>query len=381
MKKTITRSGKLNIATISDVHIFHARVLTTYIIETLQRLFKDDDETGELDYIIIAGDLFDRIRTLADDEVWDVMLFFSGFLEMCNRRNIRVRILEGTPSHDRNQSNLVKMINMIKNEDGADVRYIETLMIDYEEEFDFHMLYIPDEWHHDHNEIFRQVQEQLRLAGIDQVQIAVMHGMFEHQVPFGVKVDTHKASNYLPIVEWFITIGHVHTMSIMDRIYAQGSPERLTHNEEGPKGMFKFCVDLDKRDFTARFIENKKATPFVTLDLREETFESAREVVKTALEEIPRGFVRLHLSSELFGEGILDALMSLTDKDITWAKKVDKQEKEEDTIDEMKNDIINLPKINDRTIVDLFREEAWTRTQDQSLLDEASDILRGVINE
>ena len=380
MKMKMKKNGKLNIATVSDVHFFHPRVLTIHIIDSFARMFPDNDVTGELDMIIVAGDLFDRIRTLENDEVYDVFNFFAGFLEMCKRRNIKLRILEGTPSHDRTQSRFVRAINRSLGENKADVRYFDSLCIDYEEEYGINILYIPDEWHHDHDVIWDQVQEQLRLKQIDHVEIGVMHGMFEHQIPPGVPVQAHKADRYMSVVSWFVTIGHVHTMSILDRIYAQGSLERLSQNEEGAKGIFKFSVDMDTGNFKAEFIVNEEATPFITIDLRKETFESSRDIVKERIEGMTRGFVRLELSSELFGEGILDHLMSLGSEEIKWSKKVEKKAKE-DPNEKVFGGISELPLLNKTTMSGLIAAEMETKFIDPEVQTLALSIFEEVLNE
>lgn len=352
MKKA---NGDIALSTMSDAHAWHPRVPSVRIFQTINRFYPDNDITGELDYIIIAGDLFDRLRTLGDNEVYEAFDFFTYWLAMLKRRGVRLRILEGTPSHDRKQSNLVTRVNNALGEKGCDLRYVETLEVDYEEDFDFHILYVPDEWRSTCDETWDEVQKVLYEKGLEKVDIAVMHGMFEHQVPPGVHIDTHKLSRYESIVNWFITIGHVHTSSIKGKAYAQGSPDRLSHNEEEDKGVFKFLVHNRGRDnnFTAKFIANDNATPFITLDLVSLQMEEAMQIIKSTIEDMDYGNVRLLIDQKKFADGILDSAADLArNKTINWSKKVESKKIKESREQKFAK-LGELPKINENTITGL----------------------------
>ncbi|CAH0448039.1 SbcD-like subunit of palindrome specific endonuclease [Vibrio phage vB_VpaM_sm033] len=374
MKKT---SGDIAFSSISDVHLWHPRVPTARILGTLNRFYPDADITGELDYILIAGDLFDRLRTLADNEVYEAWDFFTYWLAMLKRRGVRLRILEGTPSHDRRQTNLVTRVNNALGENGCDLRYVDTLKIDYEEEFDFNILYLPDEWRATCDDTWDEVTELLHSKGLDKVDICIMHGMFEHQVPPGVHIDTHKLSRYESITNWFITIGHVHSSSIKGKAYAQGSPDRLSHNEEEAKGIFKYLVHDRGRDnkFTAKFITNDSATPFITLDLVSLEMEPAMQVIKQCIEDIDYGNVRLLVDQKKFSDGILDQAQTLAgNRVINWSKKVESK-KIKDSEKKKISTIKELPKINPNTIGDLCASFAADAGYAPGAIRNAIDVL------
>jgi predicted MPP superfamily phosphohydrolase len=152
------------IATVSDIHLHHDRVPAKVIIESLMRAFPDNWETAELDAIIIAGDLFDKIMRIGSDNpdyaiihAWMVM-----FLEMCARLKIAVRILEGTPSHDRGQSKMMEIINDDLELAGvvkADLKYFDTVTVDWDETLGLHILYVPDEVHPDPEKVWEYVSQ------------------------------------------------------------------------------------------------------------------------------------------------------------------------------------------------------------------------------
>ncbi|UKZ10917.1 hypothetical protein CZP2022_194 [Vibrio phage C-ZP2022] len=373
MRKQI---GDLAFATISDVHLCHPRVPISRLLATINRFFPDNDLTGELDYILVAGDLFDRLRTLADNEVYAVMDFMMYWLSMLKERGVRLRVLEGTPSHDRNQSQLIVTINNALGEKGCDLRYIDVLKIDHEEEFGINILYVPDEWRGETDQTWQEVRELMRQQRLDSVDIAIMHGMFGHQLPNGIMRDHHKASNYESIVNWFITVGHIHSSSNYGKIFAQGSPDRLSHNEEEAKGIFKMIVTPEKNAVASKFIVNDDATPFVTLDLVGLDMDPAIQVIKNSLDDMEYGNIRLLVDGKLFGDGILDSATELAgDKQIIWSKKVEKQKIKDGQDEAATMMALDLPSINKNTILGLTQSYAERQGYAPGAITEALALL------
>ncbi len=274
------------------------------------REFPDNEETAELDAIIIAGDLFDKIMYVGSDNP-DYALIHAWmvvFLEMCSRLEIAVRILEGTPSHDRGQSKMMENINNdfeLAGMKKADLRYFDTVTVDWDDTLGMHILYVPDEVHPNPDKVWEYVSQALSVKGLTQVDIGVMHGMFDYQAPLNIKLPTHDSARYSQIVRYFITVGHIHIASNKDNIYAQGSLERLSHNEEGAKGHYRFHVE--NGTYTAKFIENKKAVMQKTVDIRHYgtgNLASMMSDLEESFGHITFGFLRLFLTSEQKQTGI-----------------------------------------------------------------------------
>jgi DNA repair exonuclease SbcCD nuclease subunit len=258
----------LNLAFISDIHLGNPRVPTHDIISRLEKAFPSNAKTGELDILFIGGDLFDQILNLPENQVTEIHLWMYRLLGICKKWDIKLRVLEGTPSHDRGQSALFDTVNTVS-KIGADCKYIDRLSIEHMDDLDLDILYIPDEWRHDPDDTWSDVQEALNKAGIDKVDYSIMHGVFEHQLPAHLRIPTHIGSRYLGITRKYISIGHHHTMVVRDRIIAQGSFDRLRHGEEEAKGFFKVTSrDRVKCDNdTLLFVENKEAATFKTINL------------------------------------------------------------------------------------------------------------------
>lgn len=267
-KTTSNRSDRL-MAFISDIHLAHPRTNTYHIIQNLRRAFPDDEQTGKLDVIFFAGDVFDRLMSLPQDEVDAIQEWIGDLLRICAKRNIIVRVLEGTPSHDWRQSKqFVNVNNTLDN--PANLRYVDTLSIEVIQELDdLSVLYVPDEWNADASVTLLQVKELLSIHGLEKVDVGCMHGSFDYQLPIESSKN-HNSDTYLSLVRHFIGIGHVHIRTEMSRygawILAQGSFDRLSHGEEAAKGHYRACISPAGNYHW--FVENTDARIYKTLDCR-----------------------------------------------------------------------------------------------------------------
>ena len=134
----------------SDVHLGHENTPTTHIIQSFKTHILSDKHK-DIDILFISGDLFDRLLDLNSKEVYFIIEFFNYLLSYCTVNNIRLRVLEGTPSHDWGQSQILVKLNDIRT-NKCDLKYHKVLDIEYIEELNHHILYIPDEWTNSHDE-------------------------------------------------------------------------------------------------------------------------------------------------------------------------------------------------------------------------------------
>lgn len=308
----IPTPGELNIAMISDIHLGHNRVSATSILHNLEIAFPSNLETAKLDIIFIAGDLFDQILTIPEEQVFEIKAWMIRLLQRCKRLNIKLRILFGTPSHDRNQGVLFENLNGLLTI-GADCKYISTLTIEYIEDFNINVLYIPDEWRLDPDDTWEDVQVALRDNNLEKVDYAIMHGMFEYQLPLNVRLPCHNSERYLSIVKKYISIGHYHHMSRYDRILAQGSFDRLAHGEEGAKGHFRLKVTND--DTTEldeiHFIENKGATIFKTITLTGLEEAEVEEKLNSVIDYPTHSHIRVIMEKNSPHLGLVDSFRKM----------------------------------------------------------------------
>lgn len=279
-------SSRFRIASVGDIHLGHPRTETVDILHRLTKAFPDTSETGDLDLIVLEGDVFDRQLAASDANWREVVIWVDWFLRMCARRNIIVRVLEGTRSHDWGQSSIFETVQSICNIE-LDLRYVDTVSVEHHA-LGFSVLYVPDDWKPDNNDTYMEVMQLFKEEGIEQVDFAVMHGTFEHQLPPNVDAPIHVAERYLALVRHYIFVGHIHYSSVFKRILAAGSFDRLGHNEEGPKGHFRLTVDPKHGDEIV-FVENTEAQTYLTLDCTGYTLEQALDRLHTLAPTLREG--------------------------------------------------------------------------------------------
>ena len=368
---------ELRVATISDIHLGHRNNDAPFIIKNLKAAMPPEFWLG-LDILWLAGDVFDMLLNRPHEYSMDIDMFAAWLLWEAKKYNVKVRILEGTKSHDWEQSQIFQMLND-GGKIGCDLMYVRTVDIVYEADLDINVLYIPDEWRPNPEDTYAEVLELMKAKGLDKVDFAIMHGQFEYQLPPVVKAPKHDSAKYLAIVKYLIFIGHVHLFSRFDRIIAQGSFDRLVHGEEGPKGFVKATVYLNG-DYEIEFVENVGARKFVTVECSGLELEDTLEEIKNKVSTLPdHSFVRVSLNK---GHPLLENMHELVLRWplLTWSKiRRDDKEVEEEQKQEALNETdfvaIQITRDNIETLL-LPRIQA--RGVSQTTLDMARDAIQAL---
>lgn len=323
---------ELKLAVVSDIHLGSKRNETEYIISNLDRDFADDLKFAELDLLVLAGDVFDRLLSLGDDCVYSIDAWIIGLLRRCKKHDVMIIVLEGTPSHDRGQSQRFVHLND-EARIGADLHYITELSVEYFPKLDISALFVPDEWEDDPENTLSQVRELMAARGLETVDFAFMHGNFRYQLPPVVKHPCHDADAYHKLVDKFIFIGHIHTFSRYDRIIAQGSFDRLSHGEEEAKGHVRLTI-RSRDDYEMQFIENVGARKYVTVNCLNMTLEETLVRVREKTGWLPDGsHVRVLCNKDNPIKVEVDQLMRERPL-ITWSTKIEKEDGEIDYIED-----------------------------------------------
>jgi hypothetical protein len=273
-------------AVISDVHLGHRKTPTT---ETIAKLdyYLSDSLFEQIDILVIAGDLYDSLLDLNQDETHDIDYWIFRLLLKVKKHNVILWILEGTPLHDREQSKRIITFN-----EGAqfqiDARYFDRITIHYEPKLDRHFLFVPDEATDSPKETLAEVKKLMSEHGIKQVDCAFMHGAFKYQLPDMESIPTHDEASYLSLVKHTISIGHVHEATAYERIYAQGSFDRLGHGTEMAKG-FNVVTVYQDGNHDVVFVENKEAKIYKTILLQSMDVEESLAEIDEAVKPFPDG--------------------------------------------------------------------------------------------
>lgn len=264
-----------NIASISDIHLGNRRTSTEFIVNNLNKYLSNDLVLADIDLLILAGDVFDTQLMLSSEDIPIIQGWIAKLLLLCKKHNVILRILEGTPSHDRAQSEQFNSIDYILKQTPGydlDMKYIDTLSIEHIDKLGIDVLYVPDEWNSTNEQTQIEVGELLAAKGLLKVDYCIMHGTFEHQLPPHVKSPKHSNDYYESITNMLIFVGHIHIHSINNKIVAHGSFDRLSHGEENDKGYVKVRV-FDDSHYNIDFIKNTDAKIYKTIVSINETTE------------------------------------------------------------------------------------------------------------
>jgi hypothetical protein len=361
------------VVSISDIHLGHHTTTTGEILANLRAAFPDHPSTGLIDLIIVGGDLFDRLLHLDDPQVFDIKLWMNQFLRLCLKYKIALRVLEGTRSHDWAQNRLF----VAENQDaqiGADLEYIDTLSITYETSIERSVLWVPDDWRPDNDQTWAEVMHLISERGGAPVDLAMVHGTFEHQLPEQAKAPIHRLERYLSITTDYVLGGHIHKASTRDRFLCNGSFDRLTHGEEDPKGYWRLLLNR-RLGNTATFVENPGAKQYRTIDCTGMGTDDALVLIASELKSLPKdSYIRIRA-------GVNDPILSGMDQlrknypTYTWATKVDDRKDIQATLLVDMRASFQAIQITRSNVAQLLMERVTRLTEDPVLLQDCQRLL------
>lgn len=387
VNRTLKESGPLKrpirVGSVSDIHFNHPNTETPHIIESLDTLFTTQ-YVGTLDVLIIAGDVFDSLMNTNDDNYFRVKDFIDALLRRCVLAQVSIIVLEGTPSHDWKQSRVFTYVNEMHQINAA-LYYVDTLDIISvrdvgKDKVTLSVLCVPDEWRPNPDDTWMEVTALLSSKGLSKVDVAIMHGCFTYQLPSHSNAPKHIEERYLGIVRYFISIGHHHIMSFKDRIFVQGSPERLKHNEEGSKGILDYTVS--NTSLVVDFIENKKARIYRTFDCRKRELDDAASWIESELQALqypPRTRVRLQAAK---GSPVLSLYSGLKEKYgmYHWSVDTDDMGSTTEAIKGLMREVYTQVNISNSNIVELTRKWLDDNRYETDLIDSGVGLLEEILN-
>jgi hypothetical protein len=333
-------------AVISDIHLGHRKTPTAEIIEKLY-YYVNDSLFEQIDVLVIAGDIYDSLLDLNQEETHEIDFWFFDLIHLAKKHDVLVWILEGTPLHDRGQSKRLITFN-----DGAALQaqllYFDKIAVHFEPRFNRYFLFVPDEMGTP-DEVLAEVRQALAEKGIDKVDCAFMHGAFRYQFPEIETIPTHDEASYLALVKYTISIGHVHEATSFERIYAQGSFDRIAHGTEGGKG-FNVVTVYENGDHTVTRVENTVAKIYKTITLESMDVEEALSEIDEAVKPYPDGsHMRLKLDEKHPLVPALDAIMRRHPSFYWISKKIKRKDLAGDAATDVKTRYVPLV-LNEQTL-------------------------------
>lgn len=219
---------------------------------------------NDIDCVVIAGDYYDTKLSMASAHSVYSVKAFSDLIKICEGRNIKVRQIKGTNSHD--PENQLKNLAQIANSSRCDYKLFMT--VDEEEIFPgMNVLYIPEEYMEDSKEYYKEYFNK-------KYQLVFGHGMFE-ETNFSTnnksmkKYPIFNSKEMEDICEGPIVFGHIHTAQrIRNRIQYTGSLVRSRFGEEEAKGFYIVDFDNETKETEFEFIENDMTMKYDTIEIK-----------------------------------------------------------------------------------------------------------------
>lgn len=266
--------------TISDLHCFNNLCPTHMVVEQSMRWVEDHTAVlKQADLFIIGGDWFHRGVHYSSPLVFESLTLITFIGKFCYTHGLKLRILEGTKSHDMNQ-NVGLVHHLAVAYPDLDVKLFKTICIEHISEWDMDILYVPDDMGSAEH-VWSEVQKVLIEKSLSVVDMAIMHGCFTYQLPQVSLATSHDEDLFSSIVRYFITIGHHHVYNPHPDgvIVPQGSLSRTAHGQEEPKGgiIMYMSPDIPARH---TFLENKHATPFIKYNLTDNILKDEANIRK-----------------------------------------------------------------------------------------------------
>lgn len=270
----ISLAKSIKCFTVSDLHFGHKRVSAKSLTRRLYNvLLKTLDSS--FDYLFITGDIFDGIIKMNTVDSDYINAFVLRCLKLCGKHGIKLRLLEGTNTHDYKQSSIFVTQNE-ELDNVCDLRYFDN--ITYVKEKDgLTYIAVPDNARADTLITEAEVRLLLVEHKTEKVDLMLTHGQYFHHVPQSIierkRKDLHDSKFYSDRVNFMVQNGHIHPTSYKFKILTIGSFDRLTHGEEHPKGGYTTQMHPDG-NWSMDFVENQEATLFTTFDATSTTIDT-----------------------------------------------------------------------------------------------------------
>lgn len=228
---------------IADIHMAAFNPKEQYEI-LKEQFIKPISEYPQLDYILIAGDLYDHKLMGNSDGLLYASLLVDDIINIARQKNSTVIIIHGTFSHDADQ---LKNLYHYMNNSEVDVRIITS--IQFINVKGARMLCIPELYGVDES----VYQQFLYYSGY--YDLAFLHGTFEGAV-YGNNVGNGRLFTIhdFCMCTGFMVGGHVHTPGChKGYFYYTGSPYRWKFGEEEAKGFLTTVLELGTKRHYVHF--------------------------------------------------------------------------------------------------------------------------------
>jgi len=252
---------------ISDIHV--GAMNLEQLHKEYQKLFIEEIRSAKkLDFIIVGGDFFDRKFYLNDPETTMAYRMLKELLEACKERNIPIRFVYGTESHECDQYNIMDLLKIYEN--------IRVIKYAEEEELlpGLNVLYLPEEYLFNKDEyyepFFKNHKKYDYIFGHGVIREVMKEQVAHIENSQGntkrKKVPIFSSSELSYCCKGQVFFGHYHiNYDIDEKIFSIGSFSRWKFGEEGKKGYYKVECTPEKKKYKAEYRENTLTDKYDTV--------------------------------------------------------------------------------------------------------------------
>jgi DNA repair exonuclease SbcCD nuclease subunit len=255
---------KYRIVTIADIHwgVMDAQkqydefMLVLLFLQTIDRV----------DLVVVCGDWFDKKLSMNSSAALLAIRAMNELYRICKEKNIKIRIVKGTESHDNAQLNAFEFFN---SDDGEMFKIISINTLE-DVLPGLKVLYCPDE-NINTDTYFDTYLDNL----CTQVDIMFFHGSFDVAVPSIVLQESENGNtnnvvfkyDYFSYMSRLMIGGHWHNGEDVEDLYYVRSLSRWEFNEEEPKGFLFTTYDTDTKKYYCKRIENIFTDEYKTFNI------------------------------------------------------------------------------------------------------------------
>jgi len=274
--------AKIRGLAISDLHFGNKRTEEMY--SELQ-LVKDYLNNNHVDILNINGDYFDRKLVATEPAIFFAVNFFSELVEICKRKNIKIRVIQGTRSHELNQ--LTTMFQHYLSDKDLDMKIF--LEITEEDLLGLKVLYVPEEYPEDSVEYYKEYKTR-------HYNIMHGHGTWDF-VHFAVNLETEeekKGVHSAPVFvydEWANAIsgglaifGHIHKEQAYKNVFYGGNFSAYGYGDRSRKGFNVYEIDSETGAWTIEYHENTRSPKYDVISVKD--LFKAQDLSTISLEDL-----------------------------------------------------------------------------------------------
>lgn len=244
---------KRRILLFADLHIGSIKNIP-YVYNTITNIFDKEIQYNKVDAVVFLGDYFHQLFKCNSEYVRLAINIMSYLMLLCRRKNIKVRVVYGTESHDSDQYGIFDFFTKCSD---FDFKVITTAQSE-DLFFNCKVLYLPEEYIYDKDSYYEKLFK-------NRYDYIFGHGVIQEGMPMIKSSSTKEKS--VPIfksaelsrISKVCVFGHYHVYTDLgNNVYYLGSLFRNAFGEDQPKGYG--IIENDE----LTFVENPDTYEFKT---------------------------------------------------------------------------------------------------------------------